>query len=93
VNAMTYHLPFVSRIKPRSAQRRLAHSAPIGPADIVIVGDDGVRVCHIETSCGPLVDGPVPLSLCYDAGRDTIDPPVNGLNVTQVGGVVMLRVE
>ncbi len=90
---MTYHLPFVSRIKPRSAQRRLAHSAPIGPADIVIVGDDGVRVCHIETSCGPLVDGPVPLSLCYDAGRDTIDPPVNGLNVTQVGGVVMLRVE
>jgi len=90
---MTYHLPFVSRIKPRSAQRRLAHSAPIGPADIVIVGDDGVRICHIETSCGPLVDGPVPLSLCYDAGRDTIDPPVNGLNVTQVGGVVMLRVE
>ncbi len=90
---MTYHLPFVSRVKPRSAQRRPTHSAPIGPADIVIIGDDGMRVCHIETSCGPLVDGPAPLSLCYDAGRDTIAPPVNGLNVTQAGGLVMLRVE
>lgn len=90
---MTYHLPFVSRVKPRSAQRRAAAGEPIGPADIVIAGDDGMRVCHIETSCGPLADGPAPLSLCYDAGRATIAPPVNGLNVTQAGGLVMLRVE
>ncbi|MBX7250457.1 MAG: hypothetical protein K1X50_00645 [Candidatus Promineofilum sp.] len=89
---MTYQLPFVSRVRPRVAQRRPA-GTPIGPADIVIVGDDGMRVCHIETSCGPLVDGPAPLSFCYDAGRDKTNQPVNGLNVTQVGGVVMLRVE
>ncbi len=89
---MTYQLPFVSRVRPRVAQRRPAAGARHGPADIVIVGDDGMRVCHIETSCGPLTDGPVPLSLCYDAG-DKMGQPVNGLNVTQAGGLVMLRVE
>jgi len=90
---MTTRLPFVSRNKPHTSARRPAAGVPIGPADIVIVGDDGVRVCHIETSLGPLTDGPVPLSLCYDAGRDKADWPVNSLNVTQAGGVVMLRVE
>jgi len=66
---------------------------PIGLSDIVIVSDDSVRVCRVETANGPLFDGPVPLSLCLDGASSEAHGLVDGLRVTQVGSVLMLRVE
>lgn len=86
-------LPFVSRIKPRNPWPHPTRRRPIGPADIVVFDGHDVRVCHVETAHGPLTDGPQPLSLCYDAGRGRANRLVDGVRVSQVGGVVMLRVE
>jgi len=86
---MPHRLPFVSRMKLHLTPWPTACSQSIGPADIVIVGDDGVRICHVETAGDPHLDGPTPLSLCYDAGNR--QPTTN--QVTQTGGVLMLRVK
>ena len=86
-------LPFVSPIKPRNPWPQPTRRRPIGPADIVVFDGDNVRVCHVETANGPLCDGPQPLSLCYDPGRGRANRLVDGVRVSQVGGVVMLRVE
>ncbi len=86
---MTHRLPFVSRVKFRVTPRPTAYSQSIGPADIVIVGDDGVRICHVETAVDPHLNGPAPLSLCYDAGHRQ---PATG-QVTQTDGLLLLRVK
>ena len=54
---------------------------------------DSVRVCRVETANGPLLDGPLPLALCRDNAGDEPAGLVDGLRVTQVGSVLMLRVE
>ena len=86
---MTHRLPLVSRMKRHLTPRPTACSRSIGPADIGIVGEDGGRVCHVETAGDPQLDGPAPLSLCYDAGHR--QPATN--QVTQTGGLLMLRVK
>ena len=84
--------PFVLPAKrPSDAHPATAHA--IGPADIVIVSGDAVHVCRVETANGPLLDGPLPLALCRDNAGDEPAGLVDGLRVTQVGGVLMLRVE
>lgn len=86
--------PFVLPNKRASDARPTtrAHGA-IGPGDIVFINGDSVRVCRVETANGPLFDGPLPLSLCRDNSGDEAAGLVDGLRVTEVGGVLMLRVE
>jgi hypothetical protein len=92
--------PFVSRGKRLGDSRPLKSIVPlaplagrVGPADILLVNGDSVRVCRIETANGPLMDGPMPLTLCHDKAAGEPARLVDGVRVTHVGGVVMLRVE
>ena len=84
--------PFVLPAR-RPTDARPAATRAIGPADIVIVNGDSVHVCRVETANGPLLDGPLPLALCHDNAGDEPAGLVDGLRVTQVGSVLMLRVE
>ena len=84
--------PFVLPAK-RPSDAHPAVARAIGPADIVIVSGDAVHVCRVETANGPLLDGPLPLALCRDNAGDEPAGLVDGLRVTQVGSVLMLRVE
>jgi hypothetical protein len=80
--------------RPPGAPRAIgrATTRAIGPADIVIVNGDSVRVCRVDAASRALSDGPAPVSLCRDSAGD-VTAPADGLNVTRVGGVLMLRVE
>ena len=89
---MKRNRPFVLPAK-RPSDAHPAAARALGPADIVIVNGDSVRVCRVETANGPLFDGPLPLSFCRDNAGDEVGGLVDGLRVTQVGGVLMLRVE
>ncbi len=84
--------PFVLPMRRPDTHHRPA-AGDIGPADIVIVNGDSVRVCRVETAIGPLLDGPTPLTLCRDTTAGEAAGLVEGLRVTQVGEVLMLRVE
>lgn len=84
--------PFVLPAR-RPTDARPATARAIGSADIVIVNGDSLRVCRLETANGPLLDGPLPLTLCRDSAGDEPAGLVDGLRVTEVGGVLMLRVE
>ncbi len=97
---MKRHRPFLVTAKRATDARPAATRAaanrvhgPIGPGDIVIVNSDNVRVCRVETANGPLFDGPLPLLLCRNNAGDQAAGLVDGLRVTEVGGVLMLRVE
>lgn len=92
---MKRHRPFLVTAKRATDARPATTRAPgpIGPGDIVIVNGDSVRVCRLETANGPLLDGPLPLALCRDNAGDEPAGLVDGLRVTEVGGVLMLRVE
>ena len=92
--------PFVLPAKRPSDARPAATRAigrttarEIGPDDIVIVNGDSVQVCRMDTPQRSLADGPAPLSLCLATAGGEAPGQVAGLNVTHVGGVLMLRVE
>lgn len=91
------HRPFVLPARRPSDARPPAASGPagrtIGPADIVIVNGDSVRVCHMEAASGPLLGGVAALSLCRDSAPDDATRPADDLFVTRVGDVLMLRLE
>ena len=76
-----------------TAGRKIGSSTGrIGLSDIVFVSGDSVRVCRVETAGDTLLDVPLPLSLCHDTVGDAAGL-VEGVQVTQVGGVLLLRVE
>jgi len=76
-----------------TAGRKIGSSTGrIGLSDIVFGSGDSVRVCRVETAGDTLLDAPLPLSLCHDTVGDAAGL-VEGVQVTQVGGVLMLRVE
>lgn len=89
---MSRQLPFASHVRQPAAWQATAAGA-LGPDDILIVNRHNVRVCHVDTATGSLGDGPVPLALCCDDRHERPVGLVDGLRVTQVGGVLMLRVE
>ena len=64
----------------------------IGLSDIGFGSGDSVLVWRGETAGDTLLDAHLPLSLCHDTVGDAAGL-VEGVQVTQVGGVLMLRVE
>ncbi len=86
------HRPFILPAK-RPSDARPTPVRPIGPADIVIVNGDSVRVCRMDTTSGPLLGGAGTLALCRDSAPHDATGPVDDLCVTRVGEVLMLRVE
>ncbi len=78
-------------VAPRAIGRTPARV--IGPSDIIIVNGDSVQVCRVDTPQRSLADGSAPLSLCRDTAAGEAPGQVDGLHVTRIGGVLMLRVE